>query len=105
MCKCEQPPFHYKDFETVYLGEDDNFASVTIDRCRLCGQKWLKYLVEEEYYTKSGRWWRVPVGPDKVETLTANNAKAFIASSKWCFGGGSFYDGKIHLTEAPIRVF
>ena len=62
------------------------------------------FLIEEEHYTKSGRWWRAPVEPEKLSSITADNAKQFIESLDWCFIGGSYYDGKIQIAKKPIEI-
>lgn len=104
MCNCNKPPFYYLDYNSIYLGTDDNYADITIDTCKNCGKKWLKYLIEEEHYTKSGRWWRAPIDSSIVNILTAENSKELIESLDWCFVGGSYYDGNIHKEERPIKV-
>ena len=103
-CKCETPPFYYADFHSAELGVGSHYADVTIQTCKKCGKKWLKFLIEEEHYTKSGRWWRAPVEPEKLSSITAENAKQFIESLDWCFVGGSYYDGKIQIEKRPIKI-
>ena len=104
MCKCEEPPFFYFDYHTVDLGVGANYASVNIDTCKKCGKKWLKVLIEEEHYSRSGRWWRAPVEPERVSSITPETATQFIESLEWCFVGGSYYDGKIQKVNGPIEI-
>lgn len=88
--KCKNPPFYFEDYEIEELGVDENFkyAEVTVDTCKKCGAKWLEYLIEEEHYTKSGRWWRTPIEGNYFNNLTALNAKEYLELSEWCFVGG-----------------
>ena len=86
------------------LGVDFNYGEVSINTCKKCKTKWLKYLIEEEHYTKSGRWWRVPIDISIANSLTAENAKELLESLDWSFIGGSYYDGKIRKIEKPIKI-
>ena len=78
-CRCRQPPFHYLDFETNNLGMDSDYADVSIDTCKLCNAYWLKYLIEEECYSQSGRWWRVELNSTQLDK---EDARAFIEKQK-----------------------
>jgi hypothetical protein len=100
-CKCEKPPFSYLDFTTTDLGCDYNGAEVSIDQCKICGTKWLKYLIEEPHYSNSGRWWRAILNESSVN---AEMAKDYIQSREWCFLGGSFYNTTGKKIDAPIKI-
>src|ERR1044071_789881 len=45
-CRCWRAPFWYGDFNSCYLGLDENepFAAVSVEECKHCDQKWLQYL-------------------------------------------------------------
>ncbi len=105
-CKCNEPPFSHFDYEIVKIGIDENYAyaEVSIKTCKKCGTKWVNYLIEQEQYTKAGRWWRAPVDVEHANGLTALNAKEYLESLEWCFTGGSFYDGLIHKKSKPITI-
>ncbi len=103
-CKCHEPPFSYLDFDTINLGEDQNGAEVTIDACKQCGKKWLKYLIEQPHYSYSGRWWRAPITGVADTGITSEIAKDYLESLEWCFVGGSFHQAGIHKIKRPIRV-
>lgn len=106
-CKCNKPPFYFEDYKTKDLGEDSHFAVVTIDTCKKCGTKWVNYLIEEEFRTKAGRWWRAPLDATYMNKLKAANAKDYLESLEWCFVGGPFYNGKIYRHEeheGPIKI-
>ena len=91
LCTCEQPPFHYLNFAREEIGEDHYGAEVAIETCRECNRMWLVYLIEEPHYTKSGRWWRVPITPLERINFQPQAARQFIESKDWCYIGGSFY--------------
>jgi hypothetical protein len=77
-CQCNKPPFHYESFNTSSLGEDALGAEITIDSCKTCGQLWLKLLIDEPHYSKSGRWWRVVLSAENAETLAARDVRQYI---------------------------
>lgn len=104
MCTCFDLPFCYLDFDTLDLAPDGSLAEAQIDTCKKCGTRWVKYMIEQPYFSKSGRWWRAPISKTDSSALTANNAKAYIEQQEWCFVGGSFYDGKIKIKTRPIVV-
>jgi hypothetical protein len=93
-CKCMTPPFHYLDYETESIGVDETngrFGEVTIETCRSCGSKWLRYFVEFESFSESGRWYRGLVSPEVIATITPETALEAINSLPWHFYGGSYF--------------
>ena len=90
-CRCNQPPFNYADYEGIELGNDPYHAEVSMARCKYCGTFWLKYLIEEEHYASSGRWWRVVVPDAEKDSITAANARTFIERQESGFYGGSYF--------------
>lgn len=103
-CKCHQPPFHFSDFERMELGEDAFGAEVSLATCKQCGVAWLRYLIEEPHYSRSGRWWRVMLQPEMRNAISAANAKAFIEQQAHVFAGGSFFNSAGHSVDGPIRI-
>ena len=103
-CVCAEPPFHYLRFERAELGADSFNADVSIETCKACAQLWLVYLIEEEHYSRSGRWWRAPISREQRDALTPAAARQFIERSPWCFVGGSFHDSTGYRANAPIAV-
>jgi hypothetical protein len=103
-CRCQQPPFHYLDFAREQIGMDAFNADVSIDTCNSCGTLWLVYLIEDEHYTKSGRWWRLPISAADRKALAPDDARAIIERSGWCFVGGSFHNSTGFRKDGPIVV-
>jgi hypothetical protein len=91
-CTCITAPAKFLENEKE-LGMDENFASVTLLICPLCGQHWLRYFYEVEAFTASGRWYLGAVQPEQASLLTAEKAKATLEGLSWYFYGGSYYGG------------
>jgi hypothetical protein len=100
-CKCEKPPFNYLDYNSSNLGEDASGAEVSIDQCKKCGVRWVKYLIEEPHYSNSGRWWRARLSEP---VLKSEEAKQYIQKQAWCFIGGSYYNSSGRRLNAPITI-
>lgn len=94
-CRCCTPPFWYMDYESRPVRVDETaarFAEVSVERCKLCGQKWLRYFYEYEAFSKSGRWYRVPISDEEAASVTATTAVQIMCRSSWHFRGGSYFD-------------
>jgi hypothetical protein len=77
-----------------YVGVDDTqgrFADVELGRCVACRALWLRYFVEYEAFTASGRWAMCPVKPELADSITPENAPAFLDAAPWHVFGGSYY--------------
>lgn len=106
-CRCMTPPFHYLDYETAELGIDmtkNRGGEVTVETCKACGSKWLRYFVEYEAFSESGRWYRGLVTPEQLESLTPERAPELLAGLPWYFYGGSYYRTLGRKSYGPIRV-
>jgi hypothetical protein len=94
-CPCESPTARYDLFSGLRFGIDDTdgrYADVTISVCRTCGQPWVRYQVEYEAFTKSGRWARGKLTTEAAETLTPEEAADYIAALPSYFAGGSYFE-------------
>lgn len=99
------PAFSYRHFETKVLGVDQAIrwsGDVSMDRCKKCGREWLKYLYENEAFTKSGRWYLGLITPEQAQEVTAGTALALLASLSWHFYGGSYYDSTGQRRDEPL---
>ena len=93
-CLCMTPPFYYIDYETTPLGVDmtkGRHGEVTVETCRACGSLWLRYFIEWEWLSESGRWFRGLVTPEMIESLKPEDAPELLASLPWYFYGGSYF--------------
>jgi hypothetical protein len=76
-CKCKIPPLSYKNYIDCWIGVDKRngrFADVEIKMCLHCKRKWVKYLVEFEAFSESGRWYSGIVDDSDLQYLTPENA-------------------------------
>ena len=106
-CRCLHPPFASRDFDSVPVGVDESggrFAEVSIETCRSCGQRWLRYLVEHEAFPKSGRWYRGLVAEETARTITPETALGVLEGLPWRFAGGSFFGSTGFRTSDPVLL-
>ena len=106
-CRCMTPPFNYLDYDTVTLGVDKTngrCGEVTVETCKTCGSKWLRYFVEYEFFSESGRWYRGLVTHEMVESLTPEQAPELLASLPRYFYGGSYFRTLGREGSGPVRV-
>src|SRR4029077_9893072 len=64
-----------------YIGCDKTsgrFADVTLLRCARCQRLWLRYAVEYEAFSRSGRWAAAPIDQTAAETMTPEVAAPFL---------------------------
>ncbi|HUR53827.1 MAG TPA: hypothetical protein VMZ71_06830 [Gemmataceae bacterium] len=104
-CRCMTPPFDFRDFDTASLGVDETngrFGEVTVETCRACGARWLRYFVENEAFSRSGRWYRGLVSPDVLAGLSPSQAPAVLAGLPWYFFGGSYFDSTGRKGSGPL---
>jgi hypothetical protein len=104
-CQCAVPPFDFRNFTRIPLGDDAHGGEISIATCRTCGQLWLSYLIEWPHYTKSSRWWRVALSAEQRDALDTENARAFIEQQAAGFVGGCIFDGTVRRIQAPIKIF
>lgn len=87
-------PIHYTTYESRPLGIDDTngrYADVTLNTCVHCGKVWVKYHVEFESFSYSGRWYMGEVTEEVLKTLTPENTVAYLESLPHYFYGGSYF--------------
>ena len=105
-CVCEQGGARFTEFESRDVGRDETegrFADVTLNRCRTCGRTWLRYLVEYEAFSRSGRWARGLISEADANTVTPETAVAHLNGLEWYLYGGSYFDGISGRRSGPMR--
>ncbi|MDR3154530.1 MAG: hypothetical protein LBW85_09770 [Deltaproteobacteria bacterium] len=80
----EQTAFREVGYEHEYGGD------VTIIKTK-AGGLWLRYHVEYEGFSESGRWFKAPIDREKAEAIQASEALSWLASLDWYFQGGSYF--------------
>lgn len=106
-CTCLTPPFHSTAFKSTVVGVDETrgrFAEVSVGTCKRCGRKWLRYFVEYEAFSKSGRWYRGLVSEEVAGTVTPDSAGEILESLDWYFYGGSYFETAGRRGSGPIFV-
>lgn len=98
-CPCLEGDTQHLGFEQRHVGVDSDFGEVTVERCRRCGRYWLHYLVEYEYLTAAGRWFRGILSPEAAASMKAASAKKTLETLDWYFRGGSAFGGKVIRTS------
>src|SRR5579872_34455 len=82
-CTCEYGQAPYTEFESRELGVDDTegrFAEVTLERCKTCRRLWLRYFVEYEAFSRSGRWARGLISEEDAASMTPEAAEPYLRS-------------------------
>jgi len=103
-CVCQRPPFNFKNFQRVELGEDMHGAEVSLETCKKCNKAWLKYLIEQPHHSYSGRWWRAAVEVESQALISAKSAKGYIEQQTNVFVGGSFFNSTGHRVKGAIHI-
>jgi hypothetical protein len=103
-CPCENPAARYTQFEERSVPGCDKtngrFGEVTIERCRDCQRFWLKYQVEYQSFSRSGRWGRGLIDEAMIEQITPENALDYLHGLAWYILGGSYW-GKAERVSGP----
>ncbi len=105
-CVCEQASARHTQFESHEVGCDatqGRFAEVTLNRCRTCGQLWLRYLVEYEAFSRSGRWARGLIDEATASAITPETAASHLDHLEWYLYGGSYFDGVSGRRTGPMH--
>ena len=106
-CHCYHPPFDYRDFTSTPVGIDETegrFGEVSIETCLNCGTKWLRYFVEYEAFTASGRWFRGLITDAEIARITPERAVPFLEQIPWHLVGGSYFQSQGERRSGKIRA-
>ncbi len=94
-CGCFDHPQGFDRYEIREVGVDFRYGEVEVWTCKQCKQPWLRYLYEQEAFSKSGRWFMGPIPDVLAGTLEGARAIDILTGLQWYFRGGSFYDGAV----------
>lgn len=97
-CACEDGSARFDRFEARSVGRDETsglFAEVEIWRCRTCGRPWLRYSMEQEAFSRSGRWTRGLVTDAEADAVTADTASDVLGRLASRLEGGSYHSGQV----------
>lgn len=106
-CSCHSADASFRQFALRrYVGVDETdgrYADVEVHRCVGCGLLWLRYHVEYEGFSKSGRWARGQITEAEAGAMTPEAAgDAFTHMSGYLYGG-SYIDGKCGYRRGAMR--
>ncbi|MBZ0282684.1 MAG: hypothetical protein K8L97_18225 [Anaerolineae bacterium] len=97
-CPCleeSQQHTHYQHIRSLGVDETNGrFGDVELWQCKSCGRYWLRYLVEYEHLTASGRYFMGLITLEGVDNLPPEKTIPYLESLDWHFYGGSYFDGK-----------
>jgi hypothetical protein len=62
---------------------EGRYADVTLTRCTKCRRLWLRYEVEYEAFSRSGRWCEAVIDEASAATMTPEAAPAYLAAAPW----------------------
>lgn len=105
-CACEQGSAPFTQFDSRSVGCDETdgrYADVTLYRCRTCARIWLRYMVEYEAFSRSGRWARGLISEAAAEDMTPERAVDHLNGLDWYLYGGSYFDGIVGRRSGPMR--
>jgi len=88
-----------------FVGVDQargRFGDVVTWTCTHCDREWLRYSVEYEGHSRSGRWF-LGVLQDG-QTTDAAGAVDVLAGLAWYLAGGSYFGGGVHRTQGAPAV-
>ncbi len=106
-CVCERLPPNYKNYISSYLGQDSTngrYADITIEKCIHCERNWVKYLVEFERFSKSGRFYMGIVAENDLPKLTPKNTIMYIEKLDWYIYGGSYFSTNGEFGKGKAKV-
>lgn len=101
-CSCRVHPSTSLEIVQDY-GMDEDYSEVTLSRCPLCGQLWVRYFHENEGLSCSGRWYLGAVSEEQVLRLSALSAKGILEELPNYFYGGSRFGGRISSGSGRVR--
>lgn len=106
-CRCYNPPFDYRDYDSTPMGIDMTnmrYGEVSLKICKHCRTKWLDYHVEYEAFTASGRWFRAPISDEALLSLTPDQVVPFLERQPWYFLGGSYYQSQGKRSSGSVHA-
>ncbi len=104
-CACDDPQARYTVFDAEFVGtEPEHYGEVSLLTCRQCQRVWLRFQLEYEAFTASGRFYRGLISRKAAQQVTPENAVAILESLEWCIYGGSYFGHAGKRFEGSIKV-
>ena len=106
-CACASPAAQHDLFRLWRDLDSDlsggRYADVRVQECRLCGELWIRYFVEYESFTGSGRWARGRIDETTANAIQPQEAPSFLAQLPSYLYGGSWFDGEEGERSGPMQ--
>ncbi len=106
-CGCASATAQHRSFEEWRTLDPDltegRYADVSILKCRKCGQLWLRYFVEYEAFSRSGRWGRGRIDEARALTIQPHEGASFLAELPSYLFGGSRFNGQQGERSGPME--
>ena len=107
MCGCEEPDARFDQFREWRSlpidGSEGRFADVVVLECLSCGHLWVRYHVEYEGVSKSGRWARGRIEAAQATTIRSDEVPGYLAGLANYLFGGSRFDGASGSRSGPMH--
>jgi len=97
-----QPIPLYRDVGTDVV--NSSYGEVDIVLCGDCGRHWLRFFIEFEAFSRSGRWYLGRIESPYLDQMTPELAIPYLSKLDWFIRGGSFYDGKVSRSRGRPGV-
>ena len=81
---------------------DSRYGDVKLCECKHCGTYWIRYHIEYESYTQSGRWFLGLISKEKAESLKPEEAVPYLESLDWYYQGGSYFFGEVRKVSGKV---
>jgi len=95
---------NFKDFNTNFIGIDDNYGEVYILTCKYCRKLWLKYYTVNENCSESGRWFRGIISQEIANNIEISNTLKILENLDWYIYGGSYYKKNFGISKGCINI-
>lgn len=107
LCACEKTgPTSPDDERQREIGTDETdgrFAYVEGVRCTRCQRLLVNYLVENEAFSRSGRWATVLIDERLALTITPEEVPSYLENAPWYVYGGSYFGVQIRIGAGKMK--
>ena len=106
-CKCLDPQCGCDAFHETDIGVHETeigVGNVSLFDCRFCGHRWLHYVIGDEAWKQSSRWYRGPISMERSKSVTPETATEIFSNLPWYFYGGHDFDTNGTLGDGPIPL-
>ena len=104
-CSCYNPQAHFTVFDEESIGtEAEHYGDVSLLTCKHCQKIWLRFLLEYEFQTMAGRYYRGLIDENIAGQVTPDTAAVILESLDWCFFGGSWFNHAGQRSQGPVKI-